>query len=268
MSVTSSSRMTHVAHAAPSSAATAAQLATPAQITARSDRRYYIRVALTVYAIWAVFYEAVGRLAATLPTLDWTTHLDRMIPLTPSFVWIYSFCYIFPFLPLIVIRDWHRFNRALIAIVVANVPAFIVFLVFPVAMPRAALGSSLSERLLSLIYAGDFHPAVTSFPSLHVIFAWLIFCMCRGGRWGRVGDVVIFAVALGITISTMFVKQHIILDAATGVVWAMASWKVAGILYRKLTDPHATPRAALRQVLRRVIPVTLASGMLLLLAIK
>jgi membrane-associated phospholipid phosphatase len=258
MSVTSSSRIAPAAHAALPNA----------RAMARSDRRYYIRVALIVYTIWAIFYEAVGRLAATLPTLDWTTHLDRAIPLTPSFVWIYSFCYIFPFVPLLVIRNWHRFNRGLIAIVLANIPAFIVFLVFPVAMPRAELGATASERLLALIYAGDFHPAVTSFPSLHVIFAWLIFCMCRGGRWGRVGDIVIFAVAAGITISTMFVKQHIILDAATGVVWAIASWKLAGILYRKLTDPKAEPRAALRQVLRRILPVTLASGMLLFLAMK
>ena len=232
------------------------------------ERRYYIRIALTVYAVWAVFYEAVGRLAATLPTLDWTTTLDRAIPLTPSFVWVYSFCYIFPFVPLFVIRDWHRFNRALIAIAVANLPAFVVFIVFPVAMPRADLGSSASERLLALIYTADFHPAVTSFPSLHVIFAWLIFCMCRGGRWGRVGDVMIFTVAAGITISTLFVKQHIILDAAAGVVWAIMAWKLAGILYRKLADPHAEPRVALRQVLRRLMPITLASGMLLFLAMK
>jgi membrane-associated phospholipid phosphatase len=253
MGVTTSSRIVPAAHAAPP----AAHAALPnVRAAARSDRRYYIRVALIVYAIWAVFYEAVGRLAATLPTLDWTTNLDRAIPLTPSFVWIYSFCYIFPFVPLLVIRNWHRFNRGIIAIVLANVPAFIVFLIFPVAMPRAELGATASERLLALIYAGDFHPAVTSFPSLHVIFAWLIFCMCRGGRWGRVGDAATFAVAAGITISTMFVKQHIILDAATGVVWAIASWKIAGILYRKLTDPAAEPRAALRQVLRRILPVT------------
>jgi membrane-associated phospholipid phosphatase len=226
------------------------------------ERKYYIRVFIVASLAWLAAYELVGHAAARLATFDLTTAIDRRIPLMPQFVWIYAFCYIYPLVPLFVTRDWHRFNRGLLAMAIANITAFIVYLVFPVAIPRAELGTSISEQMLAFIYWLDFAPAVTELPSLHVFFAWLVYLMSRRQRLNRLGDALLFLVACGITISTVLVKQHFVLDVVVGLVWAAGSWHAASLLYARLVPAAANAPAALRLLMTRLSPVALLSAIL------
>jgi len=226
------------------------------------ERKYYIRVFVVAILAWLAAYELVGHAAARLATIDLTMAIDRNIPLIPQFVWIYAFCYFYPLVPLFVTRDWHRFNRGLLAMAIANTAAFVVYLVFPVAIPRAELGSSVSERMLAFIYWLDFEPAVTALPSLHVFFAWLIYLMSRRQRLGRLGDGVLFLIACGITVSTVFVKQHFVVDVVAGLAWAAGSWHAASLLYARLVPVAADAPAALRLLMTRLSPVALVSALL------
>jgi protein-S-isoprenylcysteine O-methyltransferase Ste14 len=215
------------------------------------DRKHYIKITLLAYAIWIVMFEAVGRYAAMLPTRDLTTFLDRQIPLIPEFIWPYELCYVFPFLPLFVIKDFHRFNRTLLSIIFANLSAFILYLTFPIAFPRPELGQSLSEKILYLEYASDFYPGANKLPSLHVTFAWLVYFACRKQRLSKAGDAIVLLTAMLITLSTMFVKQHIILDVVAGVLWAFAAWGTANYFYPLLADPQEPAPLALKKMLKR-----------------
>jgi len=219
------------------------------------NRRFYIKVSLVVYFIWIIVFEAVGGYASMLPGRDFTTYIDRQIPLIPIFVWPYIMCYVFPFLPLFVVKDWHRFNRALLSIILANLSAFVLYLIIPVSFPRPELGQSLSERLLSFIYGVDFHPGANKLPSLHVTFTWIIYLACRGQRLNRFGESIIFFLAVLITFSALFVKQHIILDVVVGIIWGFSAWILAGYLYRFLSNPYMDARAGLKQMAKKLVPV-------------
>jgi membrane-associated phospholipid phosphatase len=210
---------------------------------------------LVVCFIWVIVFEAVGWYASMLPGWDFTTYIDRQIPLIPVFVWPYVLCYVFPFLPLFVVKDWHRFNRALLSIILANLSAFVLYLIIPIAFPRPELGGTLSERLLSFIYGVDFHPGANKLPSLHVTFAWITYLVCRGQRLNRFGDSIVFLLAVAITFAALFVKQHIILDVAAGIFWAFSAWILAGYLYRFLTNPYIDPRAGLKEMTRKLVPI-------------
>lgn len=105
------------------------------------DRKFYLKIILVVYFIWLIFFGAVGRYASVLPTQDFTSYLDRQIPFIPEFVWPYVLCYVFPLLSLFVIKDWHHFNRALLSIILANLSAFIVYLLVPI-----LIGSDLFSK--------------------------------------------------------------------------------------------------------------------------
>jgi ABC-2 type transport system permease protein len=227
----------------------------PLDQTARSRTAFhYAKVLVAAYALWLVLFEIVGRYAATLPTVDLTTALDRAIPVVPAFVWPYEACYAFPFLSLVVIRNWHRFNVALIAIVLANLTAFAVYLLVPVAFPHPLLGSSLSERILAMEYAADFSPGANKLPSMHVAMSWIMGCAMwrqparRAGRHVAV-DGLILALVLAITVSPLFVKQHIVLDVLAGVPWGLAAYWVSGRIYARLVDTSADPEDALAQML-------------------
>jgi membrane-associated phospholipid phosphatase len=217
-----------------------------------------------VYFIWLIVFEVVGWYAAILPTRDFTSYIDEQIPLIPEFVWPYVLCYVFPFLPLFVVKDWHRFNRALLSIILANLSAFVLYLVIPIAFPRPELGQSLSERLLSFIYGVDFHPGANKLPSLHVTFTWIVYLVCRGQRLNRFGEAIIFLLAVVITLSALFVKQHIVLDVVAGIFWAFSAWILAGYLYRFLTNPYIDARAGLKQMTKKLVPVVIIFGAVLL----
>jgi membrane-associated phospholipid phosphatase len=231
------------------------------------ERKYYVKVTFIAYAVWLILFESIGRYAATLPTIDLTSFLDRRIPVIPAFVWIYQLCYIFPFVPLLVSRDWHRFNRGLLAIIIANLTAFTVFLLFPIAIPRPLLGATLSERSLAFIYAIDFYPGACELPSLHVTFAWLVYFICRGQGLSRLIEGLILLVAIGISVSTLFVKQHILIDVAAGFTLATLSWLAAKYLYaRVVVADHDGPQA-LKHVSRKLLPLAPLFGLLLLFVI-
>ena len=223
--------------------------------TVDGERKFYIKVSLLVYLVWLILFEAVGWYAADLPTYDITSFIDKQIPLIPQFIWPYMLCYIFPFLPLLVVEDWHRFNLTLLSVIIANLSAFILYFIFPIAFPRPELGQSVSEHLLSLLYKVDFHPGANKLPSLHVTFTWIVYLACRGQRLNKFGQTIVFFVAVLITLSTLFVKQHVMADIVVGLCWAFASWALAGNLYEFLTGPNVDPRTGLKQMMKKLAPV-------------
>jgi membrane-associated phospholipid phosphatase len=230
------------------------------------ERLFFFKVSVAFYAVWILSYEIVGTYAARLPTIDLTSVLDKRIPLIALFVWPYELFYIFPLLPLFVIKDWHRFNRALLAVIIANLLAFIVYVTLPVAFQKPELGQGLSERLLAWEYAVDFKPGANYLPSLHVALAWIVFFACRGQRLSRIGESIILVIAVLITVSTFFVKQHLIADAVTGFLWAGGAWGMAKLLYPRFADPRQEARLAFKLMIKRIAPLALFLLVLILFA--
>jgi membrane-associated phospholipid phosphatase len=212
-------------------------------------RRHYLKVMLVTYVLWNVGYQLVGRYASTLPTVDLTSSWDRAIPLVPAFVWPYEACYLLPFITPFVIRDFRRFNVAVLAILISNLTAFVFYLLLPVAFPRPELGDTLSERLLAFEYAADFVPGANNLPSMHVALV----CMLSLAMWGqrsRVFDAFLVGFVLLVAASTTLVKQHLIIDVVTGFVWAIVPWLAAKWIYRKRTDSDADAEEGLAQLFR------------------
>lgn len=230
-----------------------------------SDRRFYLAAAAAFYSAWIAAYMGTGWFAAGLPAYDLTTALDRAIPLVPQAVWVYQLVYLLPFLPAAVGRDWHRLNRAFLALLLAHLFATAVYLFFPVAFAKPALGRSLAERMLALEYAADFTPGANNLPSLHVAFAWIFWLACRRQGLPRAAEALVLAAAAAITASTLLVKQHLLADIAVGLPCAFAAWFAAGRLYPRLAPEGATHREAFRALARRAaLPAVAAVGLLIL----
>ncbi len=225
----------------------------------RRDRKWFAWALVATYLVWFAAFQVVGRYAATLPTLDPTTALDRAIPFQPSWVWIYELCYVFPFLPLFVVRDGERLARALLAVILANVTAFAVYVALPLAWPLPDPGPTLAGRVLAMEQAADFHPGANKLPSMHVAFAWFVWLVCRRQWLGRAGDATVLALAVAISASTAFVKQHVVADVLAGVGWAFASWAAAGRLLRAFAAGATSAREAFGKVTWRAgVPAVLA----------
>jgi membrane-associated phospholipid phosphatase len=232
----------------------------------RREKKFYLAFSLLFYLAWFITFASVGKYAEALPTRDLTSRLDSWIPLVPAFVWPYELCYVFPFIPLLVLRDWHRFNRGILAIILANLSAFAVYFTLPVAFPRPPLGSSLSEAVLGLEYACDFFPGANKLPSLHVAFAWIVYLVCRGQTKKKCQDGAIFGLASLITLSTVFVKQHIVIDAAAGTLWGFGAWWLSRFFYPRWNIAGETPPQALKKMLKKILPLAVLCLAVLFLA--
>lgn len=185
----------------------------------RSKRTKYLFIFILVYAVWGILYSLIGHLTSGWQLHDLSVSLDKSIPFVPSFEYIYFLCYIIPFTPLFVINDSSKMNALIWAFIIMNLVAFIIFLIYPVVVPRPPLNENglVTTFLINLQQSLD--KPVNNFPSLHAANALLIFLLCRGYyKWL---DVVLFFVAFGIGISALLVKQHYILDIISGYLLAL-----------------------------------------------
>lgn len=237
-------------------------------MTDRPERLFYLKATLLLYVVWIAVFELVGNVAKTLPTRDLSLPIDRAIPFIPLFMGPYLLTHVWPFLPFAAVTDWHRVNRAFLAIFLSNMTAYLVYILLPVAFARPELGASLPERVLAWYYRVDFYPGANKLPSNHVAFVWITTIACLKQRLGRAGDGLVLAGAAVVTASTVLVKQHIFLDAVLGVVWGFACWAAAGRLYPALAGPLSTPAEGLKRVARKIaLPMVLYLTGLVLFAI-
>ncbi len=221
------------------------------------EQRFYIKVILFIYLTWILSFALVGLYASSLPSHNLMTSLDKQIPLIPEFVWFYASCFALPFFSLIIMTDYHRLNRMLLGFVIANLASFILYLTFPVNFQRPKLGESVSEGFLHFLYGADFISNANNFPSMHVAFAWLFYFMCRGQRLNRIGNAFVFLLVVIITISTLFVKMHLVMDMLGGILLGLATWSVAQFLYPLLANSHESGSVALRQIAKKLAPLIL-----------
>jgi len=174
----------------------------------------YVAFALTYLPINAVME---GRAARTLLLPG-----EAAIPLVPAFEFAYLLAYV---LPLVIVwrrPDGARVARLVRAFAVTLACAAVIYLLFPVTIERPALtGHSLTIQLLALEYRDK---PYNLFPSLHVALATLVALACgdeRHFRWW------LPAIVGLITVSTVLVKQHYIVDALSGLALATWAWRVA-----------------------------------------
>ena len=176
---------------------------------------YVIHLTLSVFLIIGVyqFYFWCQRHQLARPR-ELKLPIDDWIPYSPNWVWIYSFLYY----PVILYINWivespSQFNRIAISYILLLALQMAFFLAFPVATPeswRAGSGRrSLSERFLAFVQSFD--ACSNCFPSMHVSVAMLtaLHLYPRLGIWS-----VAFPLLIGL--STLFTKQHYLIDIPAG----------------------------------------------------
>jgi membrane-associated phospholipid phosphatase len=227
-------------------------------------RRRYLKVTLVFYVIWVMVFIAEGFLAVTLPTRDLTSWIDRQIPVLPPFVWFYILCYIFPFVPVAVARNWHRFNIALISVALSTLIAFIGHLAIPIAFPRPQLGTGISDQVLRFIYENDFRPGAQNFPSLHVAIAWIICFACRGQGLHRILERAVMLTVCLISVSTVLIKQHLVVDLVGGMFLGFIVWHLVGRFYALHVVAEENPSSALRRMTKKCLPAFVSTSAILI----
>jgi membrane-associated phospholipid phosphatase len=204
--------------------------------------------AITIALIIPVYHVIVminrGRTVFT-PELA----LDRAIPLQPIWMLAYGSIWIFAFLPVFVVREPALTRRTMLAILAVIIISYVGFLVYPTVLPRSeTVGDGFLEQALEVNYSLD--PPYNCFPSLHV--AWAFVAALTSYRVHRGVGIAALVWATIIGVSTLYTKQHYVVDVIAGVAVAYAAYLLFLRGYSREsvreTDRRKAPKRALRAV--------------------
>jgi hypothetical protein len=148
--------------------------------------------------------------------------LDKMIPFIPFWSSIYLLCYLFWALNAVLTAregkdTWYKFACAY---VLAELTCCLFYIFFPTTMPRPEVtGSGIFDMTMRFIYKVDL--PYNLLPSIHCMLSWLVTRYLIGSskipKWYQALSVInCFLIFL----STLFTRQHVLIDIVAGVVVA------------------------------------------------
>lgn len=151
--------------------------------------------------------------------------LDRAVPLVPAWALVYGTLYLFLILlPVFVVRVESHIRRMFLTYLTVWITAYACFLIYPTIAPRPPTVTidSFVTWGLGALYAAD--PPYNCFPSLHVAHSFVSALACsrvhRGVGWAA------GCCAAVVGISTLYTKQHYVLDVIAGALLAYAAYTV------------------------------------------
>lgn len=170
------------------------------------------------------------------------TELDRLTPFIKYFavpygVWIF---YIYVCLVYFFFRDRQAYYRSILIYTVSALTCYAIYSVFQTTVPRPAVpGNDLFSGLVRFIYNRD--EPFNCFPSIHVFSSYMVLRLCVNSRsTGRWSKIIIPTMSVLIILSTLFMKQHVILDAVAGIllveIYHLVLFKLPGLHSRRLAS--------------------------------
>lgn len=160
------------------------------------------------------------------------TVLDQRIPFNQYFIVPYLTWYVFIFaVPVWFLqKDCRLYFSSIIAITFGLLASFGIYSVFQTTVPRPDLaGNDLFSQLTKALYQMD-NP-YNAFPSIHVMTSYILFLGCyRTKEYAPKISLLVQGMAMVIILSTLFIKQHTLLDVAGGVFLGGILFKLIGML--------------------------------------
>lgn len=150
------------------------------------------------------------------------TDLDRSTPFLKIFVLPYSvwIFYIYVCLVYFFFKDAKVYYRSLATYVICALVCYMVYLVYQTTVPRPIVtGDDVFSQLMRYVYNRD--QPFNCFPSIHVFSCYLVMKALYKSSFKTVwNQTLIYGMSTLIILSTLFVKQHVIMDVVAGILLA------------------------------------------------
>ena len=169
--------------------------------------------------------------------------LDRAFPVEPAWSVVYLSLFLAALLPVFVVHQQALVRRVVLAYLAVWLGAYVVFLAYPTICPRpsdAVIGGDFSAWLLRAIYSSDIR--YNCLPSLHVGQATLAALVCFHVHRGVGAVAGVWACLLAM--STLYTKQHYVLDVIAGALLAYVAYGVFVRSHAREATPEFERRLA------------------------
>jgi membrane-associated phospholipid phosphatase len=156
------------------------------------------------------------------------TAVDKQIPFLEIFVIPYLLWYAFIFLMFVyfAIFDRSTYYRTLLSFCAGMLVCYVIYFFFQTTVPRPELqGAGILTDMVRYVYNAD--EPFNCFPSIHVLSSYLMIIAIRHSKlWTIKKDLIVSSIAYSIILSTLFIKQHVVLDIVAGVLLGSLLFKL------------------------------------------
>jgi membrane-associated phospholipid phosphatase len=147
------------------------------------------------------------------------TAVDQAIPVIKVFALPYSIWIIYIYVCVVYFfkKDVNVYYRSLVTYTICALACYLIYSVFQTTVPRPLIiGDDPLSNLLRYIYNRD--EPYNCFPSIHCFSSYMVMRMVWTSSFrNKLNVTVITGMSSIIILSTLFVKQHVILDAIAGI---------------------------------------------------
>ncbi|MFG6496958.1 phosphatase PAP2 family protein [Fictibacillus sp. UD] len=156
------------------------------------------------------------------------TAVDHQIPFVEIFIVPYVLWYAFIFLMFVYFCIYDRaiYYRTLLSFCVGMLACYVIYFFFQTTVPRPELASEgMLTKIVQYVYGAD--QPFNCFPSIHVLSSYLMVLGIRHSKmWTIKKDIIVSSIAYSIILSTLFVKQHVVLDVVAGILLGSLLFKL------------------------------------------
>lgn len=183
---------------------------------------YAIVPLLAICAMHAFVWLSTKALADFSRAWDVTLGIDALFPLRPEWVIIYVATFLFWGLGLLLIawQDEELCCRFASSAIIADLICGIIFIAFPSCIPRPEINAADGGFFWALSIVYSFDTPTNCFPSMHCLFAYLVFRQSLRSPGAKPWFKVFCGVfTVLVCLSTLYVKQHVVADVIGGILF-------------------------------------------------
>lgn len=183
-------------------------------------KNYKLFLTIAFLVIYQSLLYLISKLTPIKATIL-TSTIDSRIPFISYFIYFYILWYVMLFIvPYLLYKsDKEIFKKYFVSTFISITIAGLIYILFPTSIVRASInGSGISNFIVKFIYLID-TPVMNCFPSMHCIISFLfIFSVIGCRNLSNKYKWVISILSCLIVISTLLVKQHVVVDVISGFV--------------------------------------------------
>ena len=164
---------------------------------------------------------------------------DNLIPLVPVFVIPYLFGIVFWIFSIIVINlkgNKEYAIRFTVVMITAGILSILIYIIFPTFVVRPeVVGTDIFSSLIKLVYIND--NVYNAAPSGHTFYT--VICLIGLYKLLSRYRFLLTTISILIILSTLFTKQHNLLDVVTGLLFALGIYFLSNFLLMHKKSRHS-----------------------------
>jgi membrane-associated phospholipid phosphatase len=181
-------------------------------------KRYIPLLGMLMFPVMGAIYALINGPRGTVHTL--VTPLDTATPFIKEFALFYSvwIAYIYTCVLYFLKKDPKVYYECLVTYALCALSCYAIYLVFQTTVPRPVLvGDDPFTRLIRFMYQRD--QPFNAFPSIHCFSSYMVMrALSKSSFKNKLNRLLIYGMSTMIILSTLFIKQHVILDALSAFV--------------------------------------------------